>query len=218
VAAHGFSQLASEVKPEVVVILGPNHHGIGARVALSREEWQTPLGSVDTDRGVGEQIVTASPEAHWDDSAHSLEHSIEVQLPFLQYIYGTSFRIVPIAMLQQNLATSQELGQAIASALKGREGVIIASSDFTHYEPQSSANRKDRLALEAILDLNPKQLETIVHTHDLTMCGYGPVMSMLVACKSLGASKANLLKYATSGDIVGDYSRVVGYASVEVTS
>ena len=217
VAAHGFLELASETEPGVVVIMGPNHRGMGASIALSQEEeWQTPLGSVRVDREVGGKIISESRWAQWDDLAHRFEHSIEVQLPFLQYIYGGKFRIVPIAMLRQDLDTSQDLGQAIASALKDKKGLIIASTDFTHYEPQSSANRKDRLALEAILNLDPKQLETTVATHNISMCGCGPVMAMLIATKLLGANKARLLRYATSGDVVGDYSAVVGYASVEV--
>ena len=220
VAAHGFFHIASEGKPEVVVIVGPNHRGVGAAVAISKEcKWQTPLGWVEIDNGIGEHIISAGRWAEWDDLAHSWEHSIEVQLPFLQYIYPQGkFRVVPIAMLHQDLATSQDLGQAIATALKGKNGIIIASSDFTHYEPQSLASKKDHSALEAILNLDPKQLETTVNTRNISMCGPGAVMAMLTACKLLGANKAHLLRYATSGDITNDYSQVVGYASVEVTT
>ncbi|HJX69996.1 MAG TPA: AmmeMemoRadiSam system protein B [Dehalococcoidia bacterium] len=218
VAAHGFFQLALEGKPEVVVILGPNHRGIGAEVALSKEDrWQTPLGYLEIDSEVGERIVSAARWAQWDDLAHSWEHSIEVQLPFLQYIYQAGIRVVPIAMLRQDLEASQDLGGAIATALKGRNGIIVASSDFTHYESQSAASKKDNLALEAILSLDAKQLENVVSRHNISMCGPGPVMSMLTACQKLAASQARLLRYATSGDITGDYSQVVGYASVEVT-
>jgi AmmeMemoRadiSam system protein B len=201
-----------------VVILGPSHRGIGAEVSLSRQDkWQTPLGQLELDEVLGEQIVSATQGAEWDDLAHSWEHSIEVQLPFLQYIYQSGFRIIPIAMLKQDLAVSRELGEAIAVAFKDKRGIIIASSDFTHYEPQSLASRKDHLALEAILSLDAVQLKEVVGKHDISMCGPGPVMTMLTACKSLGASQANLLCYATSGDITGDYSQVVGYASVVVT-
>lgn len=218
VAACGFLQLATEEKPEVVVILGPNHRGIGAEVALSKEDrWQTPLGYLEIDIETGERITSAARWAQWDDIAHRWEHSIEVQLPFLQYIYQTGIRVVPIAMLRQDLESGQDLGEAIATALKGRNGIIIASSDFSHYESQSAASKKDNLALEAILSLDAKQLEDVVSSHNISMCGYGPVMSMLTACKKLGANKARLLRYASSGDITGDYSQVVGYASVEVT-
>jgi len=218
VAANGFSQIAAEKKPRTVVIVGPNHRGLGAMVAVGREgTWQTPLGSVEVDVGVGEAIVSAGHWAKWDDLAHSMEHSIEVQVPFLQYIYGPEFKIVPIAMLRQELAIGEDVGRAIAAALKGRNGLIIASSDFSHYESQSSASRKDRMALEAILNLDPARLEETVNSHNISMCGPGPVIAMIVACKELGAKKASLLRYATSGDITGDYSQVVGYASVTVT-
>jgi hypothetical protein len=191
---------------------------MGAAVALSKEDrWQTPLGQLEINSEVGERIVSAARWAQWDDLAHSWEHSIEVQLPFLQYIYQTGIRVVPITMLRQNLEVSRDLGEAIAIALKGKDGIIIASSDFTHYESQSVASRKDNLVLEAILSRDAKQLEDVVSKHNISMCGPGPVMSMLTACQKLGASQARLLRYASSGDITGDYSQVVGYASVMVT-
>jgi hypothetical protein len=218
VAAHGFSRLASDGKPEVVVIISPNHHGIGASVAVSKEDkWQTPLGEIEVATKTGKQIISASRRAEWDNSAHQWEHAIEVQLPFLQYLYGSAFQIVPITMLRQDLSTSQDLGQAIATVLKDTNGLIIASSDFTHYEPQATAEKKDGLALEAILNFEPKRLVEVVSSYDITMCGPGPVMSMLIATQILGAKKADLLRYATSGNITGNYSQVVGYASVVVS-
>lgn len=218
VAANGFSRLAAERASKTVVIVGPNHRGLGAAVAVGREgTWQTPLGTVKLDAELGEAIISGGHWAKWDDLAHSMEHSLEVQVPFLQYIYGSGFKIVPIAMLRRELQIAQDLGLALAAALKGKEGVIIASSDFSHYESQASASRKDRMALEAILNLDPARLEDTVSRHNITMCGPGPVMAMITACVSLGARKASLLRYATSGDITGDYSKVVGYASVAVT-
>lgn len=218
VAANGFSRVAAGKRPRTVVILGPNHRGLGAEVAVGRERtWQTPLGAVEVDVDVGEAVVSAGRWVECDDLAHSMEHSLEVQLPFLQYIYGAELRIVPIVMLRQDLDVARDLGQAIAAALSGKEGLIIASSDFSHYESQASAGRKDRMALDAILDLDPARLEYTVNSHNITMCGPGPVMAMITACQELGARKATLLRYATSGDITGDYSQVVGYASVIVT-
>ncbi len=218
VAANGFSRIAAEKKPATVVIVGPNHRGLGGAVAVGREgTWQTPLGTVEVDVVVGEAIISAGHWAKWDDLAHGMEHSLEVQVPFLQYIYGPEFKIVPIVMLRQELEVSEDLGRAIAAALKGKDGLIIASSDFSHYESQSSASRKDRMALDAILNLDPARLEETVNSHNISMCGPGPVMAMIVACKELGAKKARLLRYATSGDITGDHSQVVGYASVAVT-
>jgi MEMO1 family protein len=218
VAANGFARLAAEKMPEVVVIVGPNHRGLGAAVAVGRQSaWQTPLGSVDVDLEVGEAVVAGGQWARWDDLAHGMEHSLEVQVPFLQYIYGSGFKIVPVAMLRQEMEIARDLGRAIASALRGRAGLIIASSDFSHYESQASAGRKDRLAIDAILKLDPAQVEATVISQNISMCGPGPVMAMITAGKELGARKASLLRYATSGDITGDYSEVVGYASVMVT-
>jgi AmmeMemoRadiSam system protein B len=218
VAANGFARLAAEKMPEVVVIVGPNHRGLGAAVAVGRQgTWQTPLGSVDVDLEVGEAVVAGGQWAKWDDLAHGMEHSLEVQVPFLQYIYGSGFKIVPVAMLRQEMEIARDLGRAIAAALKGRAGLIIASSDFSHYESQASAGRKDRLAIDAILKLDPALVETTVVSQNISMCGPGPVMAMITAGRELGARKASLLRYATSGDITGDYSEVVGYASVMVT-
>lgn len=218
VAAHGFARLAVEKKPGTVVIVGPNHQGVGEMVAVGRQSrWQTPLGPVEVDLEVGEAVVAGSRRARWDDRAHGMEHSLEVQVPFLQSIYGHGFKIVPVVMLRQDLETARDLGRAIASALKGREGLIIASSDFSHYEPQASAARKDRLAIDAILDLDPARLEAVVAGQSISMCGPGPVMAMITAARELGAGRASLLRYATSGDITGDYSGVVGYASIAVT-
>lgn len=217
VAAHGFSQVASDGKPEIVIIISPNHHGIGAPVAVSKEnKWQTPLGEIEVATKIAEQIVSTSRWAEWDDLAHQWEHAVEVQLPFLQYLYGSDFRIIPITMLRQDFSVSQDLAQAIATTLKDKNGLIIASSDFTHYEPQATAEKNDGLALEAILNLDSKRLAETVSSHDITMCGPGPVMTMLIATQQLGAQKADLLRYATSGNITGNYSQVVGYASVVI--
>lgn len=219
VAANGFFALASQKKPDTVVVVGPNHRGLGEGVAVGKQDrWQTPLGEVELDADLGQAIIANSQLARWDDLAHSQEHSIEVQVPFLQYIYGSPFRMVPICMLRQDLEASRDLGNALAATLKGKDAVIIASSDFSHYESQSSASRKDHLALEVILALEPDQLEGVVRRNSISMCGPGPVMSMLTACKALGAQQAKLLRYATSGDIAGEYSQVVGYASVAVTA
>ena len=218
VAAHGFFRVAESQKPQTVVIIGPNHRGLGADVAVGgTDQWDTPLGTVELDGGVVEAITSSSKWVQRDDMAHSMEHSIEVQVPFLQYVFGSGFRIVPVVMMRQDLMVSEELGRALAAALKGKEALVIASSDFSHYEPQQTAASRDRLALGAILDLDPARLETVVKANQISMCGPGPVMAMLTACQELGAKKGRLLKYATSGDITGDYSQVVGYASVEIT-
>ena len=218
VAGHGFYALSQTAKPQVVVIIGPNHRGVGEAVAISRQDsWETPLGELKADIKLGEEVASRSRFARFDDQAHDMEHSVEVQLPFLQYVFPEGVDILPIAMLYQDLEISQDLGKAIASSLSGKQGLILASSDFTHYEPQSVAETKDRKALEAILTLDPPKLAEIVSRESMTMCGPGPVMAMLYAAKGLGATEAHTLCYRTSGDVTGDRSQVVGYASVIVS-
>lgn len=217
IAAHGFAQLAGDGKPEVVIILGPNHRSLGSPVAISSKgHWQTPLGRVSVDGDLARAIVAAAPFVREDELAHRMEHSLEVQLPFLQYLFGEEFRLVPIAICFQDLTTSLELGRALAVVSRGKDAVIIASTDFTHYETQSTAERQDQRALEAILRLSPEELAAVVVAHRISMCGPGPVMAMLAACREMGARKAELLKYATSGDTSENYRQVVGYASVKV--
>ncbi len=218
-AAHGYAALAADGAPQVAVILGPNHYGWGSPLAITnRDFWETPLGRVAIDRDLVQKLLRASPFIREDELAHSQEHSLEVQVPFLQHLYADQIRILPIAMLAQDMAVSLELGRALAECLGDLNAIIIASSDFTHYEPHQAASQKDHQALEDIVALDPQGLAATVEQYGLTMCGPGPVMTMLTACRALGAKGARLLRYATSGDTGGDYSRVVGYASVEVFS
>jgi AmmeMemoRadiSam system protein B len=215
VAAHGYNRLAQDGKPDIVVILGPNHTGNGSALAVMREGvWRTPLGDVEIDTATADLITHASSIIDVDDSAHAFEHSVEVQLPFLQYLYGSSFKFVPICFLMQDLESSREVGSALAKALQGMNAVIIASTDMTHYEPQKSAEKKDKAAIDAVLKLDEAQLYSTVEGFGISMCGPGPTMALVVAAKALGAKKAELLCYKTSGDITGDYSAVVGYASI----
>lgn len=217
IAAWGFHHLAQEGSPEIVVILGPNHQGGGNPIALVNQGiWQTPLGEVKINEEIANQIKEASEVISIDETAHLGEHAIEVQLPFLQYIYGSSFSFVPLCMMNPTLALSIEVGKTIAEVLKEKKAVIIASTDFTHYESQEKAKRKDEKALTEILNLNAEKLRKVIDAFNISMCGPGPVISMLTATKLLGAKKTELLKYSTSGDLTGDYSRVVGYASVKV--
>jgi len=217
VAAWGFHEVIKREIPEVVVILGPNHRGFGASIAISgKGRWKTPLGESQIDEELARKIVGLSPLVRFDEKAHQREHSLEVQLPFLQYSYGESFRIVPICIMEQDQSTACKLGEVLSQALKGRNGLIIASTDFTHYQPKDIAERQDKKALTAILSLSPEDLNRAVSRYRISMCGPGPVMAMLTATSLLGAKTARLLKYATSGDITGDYQAVVGYASVVV--
>ncbi|MHA1595484.1 MAG: AmmeMemoRadiSam system protein B [Candidatus Baldrarchaeia archaeon] len=216
VAAHGFLDLATDGRPDLFIIIGPNHSGVGSSISvMSTGEWETPLGRVRIDEDIAKEIIKNSEYASEDDLGHTYEHSVEVQIPFLQYIYG-SFEFVPITMLLQTLSAARDLGKAISSAVKGLNCVIIASTDFTHYEPHNVAMDKDAQAISAILALDERELFSKVDKFRISMCGYGPVAAMLVAVKNMGAKGAKLLKYATSGDITGDLGRVVGYASIKI--
>ena len=218
VAAHSYLALSEEKKPDTAIILCPNHTGIGSALSLMGEGvWETPLGRVSIDSEISTSIFKASGMVDMDESAHAYEHSIEVQLPFLQYIYGSTICIVPICMGLQDLDVSRNLGEAIAEATKSKNTVIIASTDMTHQESQQSATRKDRLVLDAIEAMDEKLVQETVQSHRITMCGYGPVSTAIVASKKLGADRAEILSYHTSGDITGDRGAVVGYASAKIT-
>lgn len=218
VAAHAYSNLAADGKPDVVVLFGPNHTGRGSALALMREGvWRTPLGDVEIDSTTADQILKGSSVIDVDDSAHAFEHSIEVQLPFLQYLYGSDFKFVPIGFMMQDLQTCHEVGVAVATALADRNALVIASTDMTHYEPQKTAEQKDKAAIEAVLKLDAERLYSTVATRRISMCGYGPTIAAITAARKLNAKEAELLCYQTSGDITGDHSSVVGYASIALT-
>jgi hypothetical protein len=215
VAAHAYYKLALDGKPDVVVFFSPNHTGYGSALAVMNEGvWRTPLGDVEVDSEVANQIVHESRIVDVDDSAHHLEHSIEVQLPFLQYLYGSDFKIVPICFLMQDLPSARDVGQAVAKVLARKDAIIIASSDMTHYEPQERAEKKDKLALDAVEAMDEAKFYSIIETQRISTCGYGPIAALITAAKILGAKEAKLLCYKTSGDVIGDYSSVVGYAAV----
>jgi AmmeMemoRadiSam system protein B len=215
VAAHAYYELAVDGKPKVVFLLGPNHTGVGSGLAVMDDGvWRTPLGDVEVDRDTANQIVRESRVVDIDDSAHRDEHSIEVQLPFLQYLYGSSFKIVPICFLMQDLPSAREVGQAVAKAALDKKAVIIASSDMTHYEPQESAERKDKKALGAVEAMDEVRFQSTIETYNITACGHGPIAALITAAKVLGGTEAKLLCYETSGDVTGDRSSVVGYAAV----
>jgi AmmeMemoRadiSam system protein B len=217
VAAHSYLQLSNEGKPDTVVIIGPNHTGLGGPVSLGGSDaWETPLGSVEIDKDLTSAIFGSSDFIDVDEMAHVREHSVEVQLPFLQHIYG-EFKLVPICMGFQDLEISRRLGGVLAEALKDRNALIIASTDLNHMEPQSIAEPKDRGVIDRILALDEEALQGWVRDRRVSMCGYGPVSATLVASKKLGATKAEFLAYSTSGDIIGGRSAVVGYTSIKIT-
>ena len=204
---------------ESVIILGPNHTGEGQAFSIfANGAWQTPIGNTEVDSGLAKDIIRKSALLQEDYKAHAHEHSIEVQLPFLQYLLP-SVKIVPIVIAPADWQLYNEIGRAIAAALKQRASgsLIIASSDFSHYLPQEKASAQDKLAIEAILRLDEKELLRRIEKFKISMCGYAPVACMLCALKQLGAKKAKLLKYQTSGDVSGDYSSVVGYAAIIIS-
>jgi AmmeMemoRadiSam system protein B len=215
VAAHAYHSLSADGQPETFIIVGPNHTGIGSALAIMKSgKWLTPLGSAEIDTEAAKKILKESSLLKEDPYAHSCEHSIEVQLPFLQFIYK-KIKFVPICMLDQSYEACEDLADAIASA-KLKDVVVIASSDFSHYVPYETAYSNDAKALEAIEKLDAKKFYETVTNLNLSVCGYGPITTMLLFAKKVGAKKCRILKYATSGDILGDKSAVVGYCSAEV--
>lgn len=215
IAAHAYYRLALDGKPDTVVICGPNHTGYGSALAIMKEGfWQTPLGNVELDSELADAIIKNSGILDVDDQAHRYEHSIEIQLPFLQYLYGSGFKFVPIAFLMQDLQSSIEVGEAVAKALRSKNAVIIASNDMTHYEPQNQAERKDKMAVAMAEKMDAEKYYSTIENHNISSCGYGPVVATITASKLLGADNAQLLCYRTSGDVTGDHSSVVGYASI----
>lgn len=205
---------------ETVVLLGPNHTGSGARFSvMPGGSWETPLGKVEIDAGLARTLLNKTGHLQADLLAHLEEHSLEVELPILQY-FRKDFKILPIAIMTDDLAALKELGEELAGAIKGNalenSVTLIASSDLTHYEEQKSAQMKDSMAIEAIVALDEDKLARAVKKFDISMCGFAPVAVLLKAAKLLGARKGELVKYQTSGDTTKDTSSVVGYAGITI--
>ena len=214
VAASAFYELAQDGKPDTVVLLGPNHTGFGSGLSIMREgTWRTPLGDVEVDTELADSILHETRLLDVDEIAHRYEHSIQVQLPFLQFLYGGDFKIVPICFLMQDFESAVEVGRALTEALDGSNTVVIASSDMTHYEPAKAAAAKDQTALKAVIALDAKGFYETVEKLNITACGYAPITTLLTYSNGVCAKSA-LLSYHNSGDVSGDYSSVVGYAAV----
>ncbi|MDH4099824.1 MAG: AmmeMemoRadiSam system protein B [Nitrospirota bacterium] len=204
--------------PDSFVIMGPNHTGMGAEVSImSSGTWDMPNGPVDIDATLAATILQNCDMMEEDRTAHLREHSIEVQLPFIQYFCSAPY-FVPIVLMTGRYDTLHAVGEALASAIKnsGKKVTIVASSDMSHYVPAEVAKKKDGLALEHLLRLDPEGLYRTVRERGISMCGFGPAVAMLVAAKALGATTAEQVMYMTSGDVNHDYSSVVGYAGVVV--
>ncbi len=214
-AAETFS--AVEV-PETVIIIGPNHHGQGAPVSLSTETWDMPLGKVPIDNDIAERLLGVSKHIKIDETAHQFEHSLEVQVPFLQMLQH-NLHIVPLVVSHIGYPICEEVAGALAAVIQDshKEILIVASSDMSHYEPRQITEQKDRSALDCIEQLDPYALYRTVHDNRISMCGVIPVVIALLAAKACGADKASLVGYTDSGYTSGDTDQVVGYAGVIIS-
>lgn len=204
--------------PERVVIIGPNHHGYGHPAAVyGQGAWETPLGTVPVDADFATALLANCPEAGADTLAHRYEHSLEVQVPFLQEC-NPRLRIVPLCLSHLPLAELLSIGEALAGlvAADREPTLIVASSDMTHYEAAEVARRKDQRALDQVLRIDPEGLLQTVRADRTTMCGVLPATVLLAAARRLGGRHAELVRYGTSGDVTGDQSEVVGYAGAVV--
>lgn len=204
-----------------IIIFGPNHTGCGQPFSIMTSgTWLTPLGGIDINSELASEILSNSKHLQDDPSAHAEEHSLEVELPILQY-FKPVFQIVPVVLLTDEINIIQEIGKEVATTIKryniADSCMIVASSDMTHYEPQGIARKKDNEAIQAILELDGEKLLTKVVNMNISMCGYAPVIAMLSAAKELGAKKAQLIKYQTSGDVTHDTESVVGYAGIIIS-
>lgn len=205
--------------PRRFIIMCPNHTGMGEPLSINSTGcWLTPLGEAQVDEDLAELLKSHLSNLRDDTLAHRSEHATEVQLPFLQALVP-DFRFVPITVGISRLEVLQALGDAIAATLSDLNDrvLIISSSDMNHYEPDKPTRIKDAKAIERIVSLDPEGLHHVVTTENITMCGFGPTVAMLTAAKRLGATRAQLIKYATSADISGDYDYCVGYAGIAVT-
>lgn len=201
---------------DTFLILGPNHTGLGAEVSVYSEgAWETPLGKVHIDTELAHALLESSEDFSRDDAAHLSEHSIETQIPFLQYLFN-DFKMVPVCVGRLDLQKCLRIGKSIAKTLKGgpKKVVLIASSDMSHYVSKETAERLDRLAFNALEKRDPVLLFETVRNNHISMCGVLPAICMISACNELGATTASLVKYTNSGDVTRDYRQVVSYAGI----
>ncbi len=216
-AACGYYELAADGRPQVIIIIGPSHQPVRIGAAIQTTgAWATPLGEAVIDSEVATAVAEDCSVLEDSAAAFSYEHSLEVQLPFLQHLYGASVRFVPIMMVDQEWETAAPIGDSLATVLEGRDAVIIASTDMTHYEPAQVAREQDMLLVQHIEKLDAEgMLQTRARRH-ISMCGYGPTAAMMIAATTLGARHGQLIAYSTSGD-VQPMPTVVGYVSAKVT-
>ena len=215
-AAYSYLNIYEDGKPDHIVVLGPNHTGMGARLAVCNDDWETPLGKAIFDTNLGGAIVEENEFAVNDCIAHSNEHSIEVQVPFLQYIFGPDVNFIPICITDQSYSVCESIGMTLAKLAETEDILVIASSDFTHFETAESAKMKDNQAMEYLEYMDPEGFLNFVQGHRVSICGAGPIAAAMVFAKERGAVQFNLLKYTTSGDISGDNKSVVAYVAATI--
>jgi AmmeMemoRadiSam system protein B len=204
--------------PDKIILLGPNHTGRGAALALAPTgSWKTPLGAVRLDAEINRNLRAECPALQEDSAAHRYEHSLEVQLPFLQMLQ-TDFSFSAICIRTTDFPALEALGHAMARVIHFMQGsvLLVASSDMTHYQTKEEAARQDRLAIEQMLAIDPQGLHRVVLDRDISMCGFAPAVAVLAACRDLGASAGKLIRYTNSGEASGDYDRVVAYAGIAI--
>ncbi|MDD3655551.1 MAG: AmmeMemoRadiSam system protein B [Atribacterota bacterium] len=220
VAAYNYLQLSLEKTPPIIIILGPNHRGLGGDISLmSSGQWETPLGMIEIDQLIASEMLAHDEKKMIQDDfqAHLFEHSIEVQLPFLQFIYpANEYKIIPICVTNQQLSLMKYLTDIIYKTIKDNYSafLLIASSDFNHYEDQESTKRKDAEGIKQILNMDTGLFYKTIQENGASICGPGTISVVMETCKRLGINRGKLLKYATSGDVSGMNDQVVGYASI----
>jgi len=218
-AAYSFASAANlKSRDLTAIVIGPNHTGAGTPISISREDWKTPLGELRCDTELADAIVAESKIARRDETAHAQEHSCEVQLPFLQ-LAAPHARIVCICMAWQDEKSAQDLAKAIFAAAKKtkRSIIVIASSDFTHYESAESAKEKDTPALSLLAKMDAAGFESLVDARDLSICGHGPIACALIYARLAGAKKCELLKYTHSSEVTGEAGEGVAYAALSLS-
>ena len=215
VAAHSYFHVSSFPNPQLIVVVAPNHYGIGSGVSTFKEgEWETPLGRMRVDSEAAKELAELAGIVAFDPGAHRLEHSLEVQLPFLQRIFGDSVPFLPVSLLFQDVDTAKTVSSALVHVLRGRRAVLVASSDLTHYEPAEEAKKKDAALIQQVLKMDLEGFYSTLEKLNVTACGFGAIATVMETARSLGLAKAELLKYASSGDTTGDNLQVVGYGAL----
>jgi AmmeMemoRadiSam system protein B len=214
VAAYSYLHLSSIRDPELIVIVAPNHYGIGSGVSTFKSGyWETPLGKLKVDAEAAAKLVKEAGVAAFDPDAQRMEHSLEVQLPFLQRIYGDRVPFLPVSLLFQDIDTTESVAGALADIIKGKRALVVASSDLTHYEPAETAVQKDTALLDTVSAMNVEGFYATLERLEVTACGYGAIATVMRVASALGLRKGEVLKYATSGATTGDNLQVVGYGS-----